>query len=169
MFDNIHRLYASPGKKQLVEQTSHLRFTVSFRTNDLSDNIKETLKERLKSCADYSQALDESIDISDTALLVIFIRTATVGFDVVEEFLHMTKHSSTTTGQDICEHVIRVVEKSELNPAELHGLTTGGVRSMTGRTNGFSKKFMDAVGAQDVVEIFTKRTCVQKFWHFQKL
>ena len=66
------------------------RFTVSRRTDDLSDNNKETLKERLQSCAALSLALDENTDINDTAKLVIFIRAVTVGFDTVEEFLDMT-------------------------------------------------------------------------------
>ena len=95
--------------------------------------------------------MNESTDISDTALLVIFIRTVTVGLDVVEEFLDMAGLSSTTTGQDICEPVNRVVEKLKLNPAKLCELTTDGAPSMTGRTNGLTKKIMDAVGAQDVV------------------
>ena len=46
--------YACPEKKHLVDQTSLSRFTVSRRTNDLSDNIKETLKEKLKSCEAFS-------------------------------------------------------------------------------------------------------------------
>ena len=67
-----------------VEQTSLSRFTVSRRTDDLSDNIKENLKERQKLYAAISLPLDESTDISDTALIVIFIRAVTVGLDVVE-------------------------------------------------------------------------------------
>ena len=145
--------YVCPEKKNLVEQTNLLHFTVSRRTNDLSDNIKETLKERLKSYAAFSLALDESTDINDTALLVIFIRAVTVGIDIVEEFLDVTSLSSTTTGQDICEHVIRVVEKFELNPAKLCGLSTDGDPSMTGRTNGLTKHILDAVGAQNVAVI----------------
>ena len=58
--------YACLEKKNLVDQTSLSHFTVSRRTNDLSDNIKETLKEKLKSCETFSLALDESTDISDT-------------------------------------------------------------------------------------------------------
>ena len=81
-----------------MQQTSFSRFTVSRRTNDISDNIKETLKERLKSYAAFSLALDESTDINDTAQLFIFIRAVTVGIDVVEEFLDMASLSSTTTG-----------------------------------------------------------------------
>ena len=143
--------YACPEKKHLVDQTSLSRFTVSRRTNDLSDNIKETLKEKLKSCEAFSLALDESTDISDTDQLVIFIRAVTAAFDIVEEFLDMASLSSTTTGQDICEQVLKVVEKFELNPAKLCGVTTDGAPSMTGRINGFTKKFLNAVGAQDVV------------------
>ena len=117
-----------------MEQTSLSHFTVSHRTNDLSDNIKETLKERLRLCVAFSLDLDESTDISDTALLVMFIRAVTVGFDVVEEFLNMTNLSSTTTGH-ICQYVIRVVERFKLNPAILCGLIADGGPSITGRTN----------------------------------
>ena len=85
--------------------------------------------------------MDESTDISDTALLVIFIRVVTVGSDVVEEFFYMAGLSSTTTGQDIREHVIMVVEKFELNSAKLFGPTTIGATSMNGRTNGLPNKF----------------------------
>ena len=47
--------------------------------------------------------------------------------------------------------MIGVVEKFKLNHAKLCGLATHGSPSMTGWTNGFTKKFMDAVGTQDVV------------------
>ena len=50
----------------------------------------------------------------------------------------MANLSSTTTGQDISEHVFRVVEKFKLNPAKLCGLTTDVGLSMTCRTNGFA-------------------------------
>ena len=99
-------------------QANLSRFNVSRRSIYLSDNIKETLREILKSCAAFSLALDENTDISDTTQHVIFIRAVTVGF-IVGEFLDMVCLSSTTTGQYICEHVIRVVEKFELNPAKL--------------------------------------------------
>ena len=103
--------YACPEYKHLVEQTSLSRFTVSRRINDPSDNIKETLKDRLKSCEAFSLALDESTDINDGAQLVIFIRAVTADFDIIEEFLDMASLFSTTTGQDICEQVLKVVKK----------------------------------------------------------
>ena len=54
-------------------------------------------------------SLDESTDICDTDKLAICIEELTVGFDVVES-LDMASLFATATGQDICEHVIRVVE-----------------------------------------------------------
>ena len=62
----------------------------------------------------------------------------------------MARLSSTTTGQDICEYVISLVENFELNPAKLCGLTTYGAPSMTGRTNRLTPQKLDTVGAQDV-------------------
>ena len=78
--------YACPKKKHLVEQTRLSHFSVSHRPRDLSNSIKEILKEMLKLCAAFSLALDENTDISGTGLLVIFVRAVTAGFDVVEEF-----------------------------------------------------------------------------------
>ena len=140
--------YACPEKKRLAEQTSLSCFTVLCRTNDLSDNIKEILNERLKPCEAFSLALDEN---SDTAQLVIFIWAVTVDFDIVEEFLDMTNLSSTTTGQDIYEQVLKVVEKFEVNTAKLCGVTTDGASSMTGWINRFTTKLLTAVGAQNTV------------------
>ena len=104
--------YACPEKKHLVEHFAHCCL---MPNNYLSDNNKETLNERLKSCAAFSQALDDSTYINDTAKLVMFIWSVTVGSVAVEEFFDMASLSSTTIGQDICEHVIRVVERFELN------------------------------------------------------
>ena len=59
--------YSCPEYKHLVEQTTLSRCTVSRRINDLSYNIKETLKDRLISCEAFSLTLDESTDINDTA------------------------------------------------------------------------------------------------------
>ena len=124
---------------------------VSRRTNDLSDNIKKNLKARLKSCEAFSLALDESTDISDTAQLVIFIRAVTAGFDIVEEFLDMVSLFFITTRQNIAEQALKFEKKFELNTAKLCNVTTDGASSMTGRTDGFTEKFLNAVRAQDVV------------------
>ena len=43
------------------------------------------------------------------------------------------------------------MEKFELDPSKLCGLSTDGAITMTGRTNGFTKKFLDTIGTKMVV------------------
>ena len=43
------------------------------------------------------------------------------------------------------------MEKFELNPAKLCGVTTDGAPSMTGSINGFTTKFLTVVGTQNIV------------------
>ena len=52
----------------------------------------------------------------------------------------MASLSSITTGQNISEHVIRVVEKFYLNPAKLCGHAPDCAPFMTGRANGLVEK-----------------------------
>ena len=86
----------------LVWQPSSQRFFSLLPTKNggsvVANLIIQKLYERLKSCAAFNLALVESTDISDTSLLVIFIRAVTVGFDAVEEFFDMAGLSSTATG-----------------------------------------------------------------------
>ena len=49
--------------------------------------------------------------------------------------------SSTATGQNIAEQALKFEKKFELNTGKLCGVATDGAPSMTGRTNGFTKKF----------------------------
>nr|XP_039254867.1 general transcription factor II-I repeat domain-containing protein 2B-like isoform X2 [Styela clava] len=63
-----------PDKVNLVKEACLSHQTIGRRIDDLGDNIEGILKDKLSACVLYSLALDESIDQSDTAQLVIFIR-----------------------------------------------------------------------------------------------
>ena len=141
----------SPEKKNLVEQISLSRFTVARRIDDLSENIKVSLKDRISKCSALSIALDESTDLSDTAQLVVFIRGVTNNFEVIEEFLDMASMKATTTGQNICEEMIKMMKKFEIDTSKLVGITTDGAPSMVGKNNGFVKRFLDVIQGEDVL------------------
>ena len=143
--------FVCPEKKYLLQQTSISRFTVSRRIDQLAENIQETLKERINKCTAYSLALDESTDISDTAQLAVFVRGVTDTFEITEECLDMASMTSTTTGQYISDQVLKLMKNYQLDPAKLCGLTTDGAPSMTGKINGFTKKFLDSIGSKRVV------------------
>ncbi|XP_029652575.1 general transcription factor II-I repeat domain-containing protein 2A-like [Octopus sinensis] len=63
----------------------------------------------------------------------------------------MASMSSTTIGQAISDQILKLMEKSQLDPSKLCGLTIDGEPSMTGGTNGFTKKFLDTIGSQEIV------------------
>ena len=141
----------SPEKKNLVEQINLSRFTVARRIDDLSENIEVSLKNRISKCSAFSIALDESTDLSDTAQLVVFIRGVTDNFEVTEEFLDMASMQSTTTGQNICEEVTKLMNKFEIDSSKLVGITTDGAPSMVGKNNGFVKRFLDVIQTKNVL------------------
>ena len=76
------------------EQISLSRFTVARRIDDLSENIKVSLKDRISKCSALSIALDESTDLSDTAQLVVFIRGVTDNFEVIQKIFGYGKYES---------------------------------------------------------------------------
>lgn len=121
------------------------------KTTALSENNEEIFKDMVSRRAGYSLALDEGTDASDTTQLVGFIRGLTSKFEVIEEYLDMASMSSTTTGQYFSDELIDLMEKSKLNSSKWCVLKTDVLPSVTGKTNGFTNGFLDALGSRDVV------------------
>jgi len=69
------------------------------------------LAERIRKFSPYNLAIDESVDISNTAQLVVFVRRVAEDFEVDEKLLDMASMKSTTTGENIAQEVLKVVEK----------------------------------------------------------
>lgn len=134
---NIFASNICPEKKSLVQNISLSHQTVGRRIDDMADNIKITLIEKLKECIFYSLALDESTDISDTAQLAIFIRGVTNQYTIVEELLELCPMKGTTTGRDIFGEVRKTMKIFNLQDENICGLTTDGAPSMIGNQNGF--------------------------------
>ena len=73
----------------LVREICLSHQTIGRRIDDLADNIKGTLKNKLSASVLYSLALNESTDQSDTAQLVIFIRGIDENFNIIKEMLDL--------------------------------------------------------------------------------
>lgn len=139
-----------PDKNCLVENISLSHQTLARRVDDLSANIESNLIKRLDECEFFSLALDESMDIGDTAQLAIFIRGISKSFSVVEELLDVYPIKGTTTGKDIFDKVKQVMQKFELSDDKLIGITTDGAPAMTGKQNGLVTLLSKSV-PQDVI------------------
>ena len=88
--------------------------------------------------------------MSDTSQLVVFIRGLRNNFEVIEEFLDMASMKSTTTGQNICEEVIKSIKKFGIDSSKLLGIATNGAPSVVGKNNKFFKRCLDVIQS-DVV------------------
>jgi len=93
---------ACPGKKYLTEQTSLSRFTVARKIDAVSSHLEDALAERIRKFSHYSLAIDESVDLSDTAQLVVFVRGVTEDSEVDDELLDVASMKSTTNWWEYC-------------------------------------------------------------------
>ena len=76
----------------------------------LSSHLEDALAERIRKFSHYSLVIDENVDISDTAQLVVFVHGVTDDFEVDEELLDMASMKSTTTGENIAQEVLKIVQ-----------------------------------------------------------
>lgn len=86
----------TPDKKNLFEMVSLTRNTVALRIQDMGNNITVQLATRAAKYIYFALALDESIDIADTAQLSIFIRGISSDFELYEDLLALESLHDTT-------------------------------------------------------------------------
>ena len=92
------------------------RFIVARRIDAMSNHLEDALAENISKFSNYSLALDETTDISDTAPLAVFIRGVTNDFEIKEEFLDLASIKSTRTGEDLSQEVLKMTERFRLHP-----------------------------------------------------
>ena len=127
------------NKDKIVQQIGKLSLspdTCARRCDELSGDIFTQLVTKLRACPDFSLALDESTDKSDTAQLMISMRYFNEG--VSEDLLCVIPLKGTTTARDVCS-------------ANLVSLCTDGAPSMLGRQAGFVALFRQEIGKPNLI------------------
>ena len=117
---------------------------MEYKIDALSSHLEDALAESIRKFSHYSLAIDASVDISDIARSVVFVRGVTEDLEVDEDLLDMASMKSTTTGENIAQEVLKIAQKFRLDPKKMSGLTTDGAPAMVGKHNGFGfiKKFL---------------------------
>lgn len=119
-----------------VDEIALSKQTVTRRTEELSHDVSEQLKDLVHACTFFSLALDESADICDVAQLSIFIRGIDDNFSVFEELIGLESLHGKTRGSDIFDKVKSCLENLQLDSSKLIGVCTDGAPSMIGKAAG---------------------------------
>lgn len=121
------------------------RRTIVRRMDEIAENIKGSLFDKIKDFEWYSIALDESADATDTAQLIIYVKGIDDNFEITEELLSLESLKNTTTGKDFFNSVITTLNSSGLSLDKLAGITTDGAPSLTGKHSGLIKLIRDKI------------------------
>ena len=90
------------------------------------------IREKAKNLLWYSLALDESIDLSSTSQLLVYIRGVNLDFQMTEELASVCSMHGTTTGKDIFTEVQNALQNYDLQWNKLRGVTVDGGKNMAG-------------------------------------
>ncbi|GBP80505.1 General transcription factor II-I repeat domain-containing protein 2A [Eumeta japonica] len=103
----------------------------------MANDIQNNIHYHMAGFESFSIALQESIDLSKTAQLAIFIRGVDKEFTITKELLALQPLKGTTTGEDIFNEVQKVFTSFGLPWSKLVGVCTDGIPSMVGLRKGF--------------------------------
>ena len=134
-----------PEIKSKIEAIPMSRKTAVRRIEAIAANLQENLLNTANTFKCFLIALDESTDLLDTALLLIFIRGIDEHFCITEESLSMESLKGTITGKDIFDSVMHSLEKSQLCLDKLVSITTDRALSLTGKHSGLIKRINDKI------------------------
>ena len=133
----IETLCSEETYKQKVLDKIHnvpmSRMTMSRRTEDIAEDIRQQQLNDLRSSPYYAIALDESSDIVDMAQLAVFVRYISPDWCVHQELLGLVPLSGRNTGLDIFNILCSLLDDCKAPRDRLLAITTDGANAMTGR------------------------------------
>ncbi|GFS62520.1 uncharacterized protein TNCV_1262991 [Trichonephila clavipes] len=114
---------------QRIKDVPLSRNTMKDRILKLAENVTDHQKNDINSASFISLCLDESIDITKSARLVVFARYC-VGNIIKEELIAITSLLTTTKGTDICTAVRNSLAEKEIDLKKIVSVATDGAPNM---------------------------------------
>ena len=97
----------------------------------MADNIEIQLVDQIKLAKYYSLQLDESTDIGNIAILMVYVHYEYEG-KLKEEFFFSAALSRRTTGAEISKTIIDYIENKGLDMKNCVGICSDGAAAMIG-------------------------------------
>jgi hypothetical protein len=127
-----------PEKVKDFESIGLSRRTVTKRIEAISSNLSNQLSGYIKNFKYFSITMDESVDRSDTAQLLVFIRGVDENFHIIEELAFLRSLKGKTTGKIIFEEFMEGIKSIDAPINKLISITTDGAPNMVGKNTGFA-------------------------------
>lgn len=108
----------------------------------MSDDNKQQTTARIKASGYFALQMDESIDITNKAVLVIYMIHVWDG-DLQEQFVCRRELPTTTTAEVIFSSVDLYLSSVGLSWDMCVGITTDGAASMTGKSSGVMRRILE--------------------------
>ncbi|KAM7148817.1 general transcription factor II-I repeat domain-containing protein 2 isoform 2-T3 [Molossus nigricans] len=134
-----------PEQKQVLANVSPNENAALQPVEDLTGNLWEKLREKIKSFVAYSIAIDEITDINNTTQLAIFIRGVDENFDVSEELLDTVPMTGTKSGNEIFLRVEKSLKKFNIDWSKLVSVASTGTPAMVDANSGLVTKLKSKV------------------------
>lgn len=112
--------------------------TVARRIDDMAEDIEGQLLGRLKASPWYAIQVDESTDVENKAIMLVYVRYVDQD-EVQEDLLCCLSLPSTTTGTELFQ-VLNEYVAGRLEWKFCVGVCTEGAAAMTGRLSGFTAR-----------------------------
>ncbi|XP_020015237.1 zinc finger MYM-type protein 6 isoform X3 [Castor canadensis] len=107
--------------------------TIGYRIDELSADIEDQLIQKVQESKWFALQIDESSELSDTTLLLCYIRFIDYDCsDIKEELLFCMEVHSQITDFEIFELINKYIDSKSLNWRHCVGLCTDGTSNMTG-------------------------------------
>ncbi|XP_073711484.1 SCAN domain-containing protein 3-like [Misgurnus anguillicaudatus] len=116
--------------------------TVSHRITDMATDIQNQLLEKIKSSPFFSLQLDESTDVTNAALLLVFVRYRW-NSSLHEDILFCGELPTRTTAQECFRYMDNYFKENGLDWQNCVGVCSDGAASMTGRHHGVVRQILD--------------------------
>ena len=141
-----------------LETVSRSNNTVKNRIEEMPIDIADQVISSVKDPKyEFSMQLDESMDITNNAQLLVYTRYTTQNYDAETKLLMSKELSSTTKGKDVFEVLYNFFKQDEIDWKKMIGCTTDGAPSMLGRKSGFSTYVETVSSNATIIHCFVHR------------